>query len=745
MANFIQTLITASLLCLLVACGGGGGGDRSPGVEPGPPPPGGPVTPPPPTLPNPVGYAEAAEIFAFVTAASIPEDGRAVVDFQLTDGNNVAILDLELSNLRFVLAKLQASPLGNTTGSWQSYVNQIEEAGAVGTGTEDKLQATYEREGEFTNNGDGSYRYRYATDVNNLDPAWLAQAELEGLDLTYEPERTHRVAIQFDGNPNDTANPWYDFVPATGATSNVFNMDIAATANCNRCHDPLGIHGGNRREVAYCVTCHNPGSTDANSGNTVDMKTMIHKIHAGANLPSVQEGGRYVIYGFRNSEHDYSNLHYPQDTRNCVNCHVGTGTGAGLEDTLVLTAQGDNWAQIPSKAACGSCHDTSRHVQGQDEAACASCHQEGGIAGSIADSHLIPVQEARKAFAASIENVTNTQPGDFPTVTYRITNPATGEDYDVKNDPLFLGGIRVGTSWSSSDFHNTGNGSDENASQVQTDAVGPAVDNGDGSFSVTMPVAIPDGGLPPGVAATGSGLASIEGHPSVEIEGEATNVPLGDAHLYFSIDEPDGQAVERRVSVTIQQCNACHQTLVLHGSNRSDNIDTCASCHNPRNTDLRQRRRAMDPPTDGKDEESIDFKTMVHGIHAAAIREQPLEVVGFGGFTTYRYTTDAVHYPGDLANCTACHTEDGYKLPLADGVLGTTVDTGNDIASRLDDTVVTPQAAVCSSCHDSAISKAHMETTGGASFNTTQFAIDNQEVVETCSVCHNGEQEHHPR
>ncbi len=745
MANYTQTLITAGLLCLLVACGGGGGGDRSPGVEPGPPPPGGPVTPPPPTLPSPVGYAEAAELFAFVTAASIPEDGRAVVDFQLTDGNNVAILDLELSNLRFVLAKLQASPLGNTTGSWQSYINQIEEAGAVGTGTEDKLQATYEREGEFTNNGDGSYRYRYATDVNNLDPAWMAQAELEGLNLGYEPDRTHRVAIQFDGNPNDTANPWYDFVPATGTTSNVFNMDIAATANCNRCHDPLGIHGGNRREVAYCVTCHNPGSTDANSGNTVDMKTMIHKIHAGANLPSVQEGGRYVIYGFRNSEHDYSNLHYPQDTRNCVNCHAGTATGAGLEDTLVLTAQGDNWAQIPSKAACGSCHDTSRHVQGQDEMACASCHQEGGIAGSIADSHLIPVQEARKAFAATIEDVTNTQPGEFPTVTYRISNPNTGEDYDVKNDPLFLGGIRVGTSWSSRDFHNTGNGSSENASQVQTDAVGAAVDNGDGSFSVTMPVAIPDGDLPPGVAATGSGMASIEGHPSVEIEGEATNVPLGDANRYFSIDEPDGQAVERRVSVTIQQCNACHQTLVLHGSNRSDNIDTCASCHNPRNTDLRQRLRAMDPPTDGKDEESIDFKTMVHGIHAAAIREQPLEVVGFGGFNTYRYNTDAVHYPGDLANCTACHTDDGYRLPLADGVLGTTIDTGNDIASRLDDTVVTPQAAVCSSCHDSAISKAHMETTGGASFSTTQFAIDNQDVVETCSVCHNGEQEHHPR
>jgi OmcA/MtrC family decaheme c-type cytochrome len=730
----IQTLIASILLGMLVACGGGGGGDRSPGVEPGPPPPGGPVDPLPPTQPNPVAFADAGQLFATITDAGI-EGGRAVVDFQLTDGNNVAITDLEIGNLRFVLAKLQSSPLGNLTGTWQSYINRIERAGAVGPGTEDRLHAYYEREGELTNNGDGSYRYRYATDVNALPDDVLEQADAEGLNLSYEPGRTHRVAIQFDGNPNDTANPWFDWVPETGATGSVFSMDISATANCNRCHDPLGIHGGNRREIAYCVTCHNTGSTDANSGNTVDMKNMIHKIHAGASLPSVQEGTPYILYGFRNSPNDFSNLRYPQDIRNCVNCHAGSSTGAGLEDTLQLTAQGDNWAHVPSKAACGSCHDTSRHVTGQDEARCASCHAEGGFAGSIADSHRMLVEETSDMFLPQIVAIDNGMPGQTPVVTFRLTNPQTDDDYDILNDPVFIGAsLNLRMSWSTSDFHNTGNGS-ETASSVAASAIANSTDNGDGSYSVTMPIAIPDGSEPPGVAATGSGAIVFEGRLSVDTDGDGSNetVPVRNVHEFFAIDEADGRPVDRREIVGLDQCNACHASLSLHGGNRSNNIESCASCHNPRNTDLEVRGGAENPP-DGKKEESVDFKTMVHGIHAAGFRENPLVVIGFRSSINV-FDEEHVHYPGNIGNCTTCHTGDSFTLPLTAGVLGTTVDTGADLEDPADDTVVSPATAVCASCHDDGVAAAHMESNGG-SFATSQRALDEGEVVEQCSLCH---------
>ena len=740
--------IMAGMLGLLVACGGGGGGNSAPGVEPGPPSPGQPIPPEPiPPVPSQTPYAEATVLNAYITSVTIPDDGQPVVDFQVADGNNNAITDLTAADVRFTIAKLEPSPQGSATGSWQSYINQIEQPD-VGPGTEPRLQATYERNADgstFTNNGDGTYQYRMGKNVTTQPADIQAQADSEGLDLSYQSGDTNRVAMQFDNNPNTTANPYYDWVPATGATSGIATMDISATANCNRCHDPLAIHGGNRREVQYCVTCHNPGSADANSGNTVDMKVMVHKIHMGANLPSVQEGQPYIIWGFNDSEHDYSHVLYPQDVRNCVNCHAGSATGAdpvypeGSSYELTLTSQGDNWATYASQAACGSCHDAldfSRHAGGQaDDSNCNSCHSTGGIAGSIQQSHTILTDEARKAFAAQIVAVSNTAPGEFPQVQYKVFDPSNDDmPYDLATDPVWTqvatgaSRLAIDLAWPTTDYTNTGNEQD-NASAVSLDALaGTPV--GDGSYTVTSNVPVPP------VAADGSGMAGIEGHPAVNIGSEAEpneqRIAFTNAHQFFSVNEPDGQPVPRRTSAELTSCLDCHQTLSIHGSNRTDDLQVCVACHNPRNTDRQVREIASNPPTDGKDEESIDFKTMVHAIHAASVRENVLQIVGFGGFSTHVY---AEPFPGDISNCLSCHTDDGFTLPLPDGVLGTTINTGDDHFSPLDDTVVTPVTAVCSSCHDGQTAAAHMTDNGG-SFDTSQAAIDSGEVVETCNVCH---------
>ncbi|CAA0122580.1 Uncharacterised protein [Halioglobus japonicus] len=739
MHTFARTWILAGLVGLLVACGGGGGNSAS-GVEPGPAPPNQPVPPTPiPPTPSPNPYAQAEVLNAYITDATLNTDMQAVIQFQLSDANNIAITDLTGEDVRFVISKLETSPLGSSTGTWQSYINTVAEP-QVGIGTVPQLQGTYENDGEFTNLGDGMYSYRYATSLTNLPADVLAQAQVEGLDLSYKANLTHRVAIQFDNAPGK-ANPSHDWIPASGATDGIFNMDIAATANCNRCHDPLAIHGGGRQEVKYCVTCHNAGSVDPDSTNTVDFKVMIHKIHRGADLPSVEMGEPYVIYGFRNSPHDYSDVHFPQDIRNCVNCHVGSATGADLDYALTETSQGDNWSLYATAAACGSCHDDvdfSRHAGGQpDDSNCDSCHSTGGIAGSIADSHAILSVAASKKFMAEVLTVDSSMPGENPVVSFKISNPETGQDYDILTDPVFSGAsINVRTAWSTSDYTNTGN-EEDNANSVSASALSSATANGDGSFSVTMPVAIPDGSERPFIPATGSGAAVVEGRLSIALEpGDApSQVPLTNVHSFFSINEPDGIAVPRRTSVELDNCLSCHQVLSLHGSNRTDDINSCVTCHNPRNTDRGVRAIASTPPTDGKTEESLDFKTMVHGIHAAGIRENPLQIVGFRGFSTYVYDEEHVQYPGNLANCTACHTDDGYTLPLPNGVLGTAINTGADLQSPVDDTVVTPVTAVCSSCHDDTQAVSHMTLQGG-SFSTTQAAIDAGTVVETCNVCH---------
>jgi len=331
-------------------------------------------------------------------------------------------------------------------------------------------------------------------------------------------------------------------------------------------------------------------------------------------------------------------------------------------------------------------------------------------------------------------------------VQYKVVDPTNGDaPYDLQNDPVWTSvddgasRLAIDLAWATTDYTNTGNGGEEDpASAVSLNGLqGTPV--GDGSYVIESDVAIPDGSLAPGIAATGSGLAGIEGHPAVNIGSEAEpdvqRIPFTNAASYFSIDEADGTAQERREVVELESCLSCHSQLSLHGSNRTDKLEVCVACHNPRNTDIGVRDIARDPPTDGKDEESIDFKTMVHAIHAAGMRENALQIVGFGGFSTHVYDEEHVQYPGNLANCLACHTSDGYQLPLASTVLATSVDTGNDLQDPRDDKVTTPATAVCASCHDDTVAGSHMTSNGG-SFDTTQQAIDDGEVVEQCSVCH---------
>jgi len=702
---------------------------------------------PVPTLPKETtSLSQAEDVDSAITSVSISV-AQLTVYFQVTDQQGVGINDLIADDVQFTVAKLGFSSVGNQTGNWQSYINKIEQPG-VGPGTVPRLQASSERgrEGTFVNNDDGTYQYTLAQSLEVLDADILAQAQAEQLDLSFVTDRTHRVAMQISNAPN-AINTTFDWNPSTEKTEldGIFSHDIVATQTCNNCHGELAMHGGSRVEVKYCVTCHNPGSTDANSGNTVNFKNMVHKIHRGRDLPSVQNGGVYQIYGYNDSLHDYSNVGYPNDILQCTECHTGNATAS---DDQIITVSGDNWREIATQTVCGSCHDDvdfEQHYGGQEnDENCMSCHQNSAVAGSIEDRHRNIAKEAQQQFLAKILSINSTSPGKFPQVQFVIINPEDeNTPYDILNDEVWTredgsSRLMIDIAWASRDYTNTGNHGN-NANAVEIDALATAQAVGDGSFIVTSTVAIPDGSLSPNIAANGSGAVNVEGHPGVNLgednDFDIQRIAMTNVVDYFSIDESDGQAKKRRSVVSLENCLSCHGQLAMHGNNRTDNIEACVTCHNPRNTDKRVRDIATNPPTDNKLEESLDFKTMIHAIHATDYRTKPLQIVGYGGFSTHVYDDETIHYPNNVGNCLTCHEEDSFTLPLPDEVLATTVSTGINIQDPNDDVVVSPTAGVCSSCHDKDTAIAHMEV-NGANFSTTQADIDNGVVLEQCSVCH---------
>ena len=676
-----------------------------------------------------------------ITGVTIdPATGLVTINFKLFESENnlVPLAGVPAANIRFSIAKLVPGTGGNAS-TWQSYINRVETKAAGvpgnapnGTPTPDgstaiqaNTQTANTSGGLFTDNGDGTYSYRLSFNITTVTTP---------LAVPYDATLTHRVAMQVTGN---ATNAFLDFVPAGGPPP--LNRNIAVNASCNECHIRLGLHGGGRSNVEYCVTCHNPGTSDANSGNTVDFKVMIHKIHYAANLPSIKQlGWEYAIWGFGNTKLDFSTVVFPQDVRfpgleasNCTKCHAA---GDASNST--------NYLNVPTQQACTSCHDLTSftspvptgftlHSGGAqaDNSGCAGCHPPSGGTAGITNSHRISAQIASQKFKYNIVSVTDQNgaaqlnPGDFVKVTFSVTDPtAANAPYNILTDPQFrsaAGGasrLAILIAWDTTDYTNTGSGSTPaQPISINPLSIGPtpATDNGNGTFTVTSTVAIP-------ANVAGSGVVAIEGHPAVETTAGSgvynLRVPVKNVVQNFAIT--GSSAVARRTVMNITNCNQCHGSLSLHGNNRTDEIQVCVICHNANATDINQRPAGGVAGADGKVEEAIDFKYMIHAIHAGAaaedgFREKGIIVYGFGGSINDFSETRLPSGLDNLRNCTGCHTGTTFAVPISANALPTTVLTGTKREDPDDDTNITPTASVCSSCHDGVEAKTHMTEQGG--------------------------------
>jgi OmcA/MtrC family decaheme c-type cytochrome len=732
-------LVAAGLLALvlagaLAACSGGGSGGGS-----------GPAVAPP-------GGATAPALNITITGVTI--SSPPVVTFAVTDEAGVPTASLAAADLRFNIAKLVPGSNG-APSTWQNYINRAV-SGAV-QGSQERSAAGFAF-GKLVNQGNGSYTYTFATDIRdpaaNPCPAPCTDADGKPLDVSYQPGLTHRVAIQQANSAYPHASGVYDFVPAGGSGT---RRDVVATATCNTCHNELTAHG-TRVDTRLCVTCHTPGSWVAGTPRTtVDFKVMIHRIHNGSSLPSVVAGSPYIVNGT-----DFSKAAFPQDVRNCTKCHDGTPGAANP------TAQGDNWKMQPSAEACGSCHDNVyfgakpdpakpyqkvAHPGGvtTDSSTCALCHAAGRYTDKkdIVVAHNFParLKAAAAKFKYNIISVTPTTAGGKPVITFSVTDPTNADKpHDIKSAAAFTAGanstLTVKLGWSTSDFGNDASGQGFGQPVSINLLNNPAVVAGTvaGTYTVTSTVAVPS-------AQTGTLRVLMEGHPAGDVTTAGAFSDRLAAKNVFKDYAITGTVAPRRVVVDIAKCNVCHDVLSLHGNNRTDEPGVCAVCHNPNATDASRRPATagvLTGGTDGKLEESIDFKTMIHGIHAGqagkgGFRTKGITVYGFGGSVN---DFSGVVFPGKLNDCTTCHGGTSYQLagtwdsPTANGILGSTISTGASTSDAADNLRITPIAAVCSSCHDGAVAKAHMQDAfNAANFSATQAQI-NAGPPEACSFCH---------
>ncbi len=704
------------LIFMLVLGLGACEGDRGEAGVQGNPGPPGPAGAPGPSGPATGGPAPE-KLNIDITGVTIA-NGHPVVDFTVVDQDGYAFSNLPQAS--FTLAKLNPGTDGDSA-SWQSYLNRLETptAGAW-PGTEPQVQATAESSsaGTLENNGDGTYRYTFAVNLTSIT---------EPLAVTYDAELTHRVGMQVGGEYRGTAvpatNAIYTFQPATGMTAEqgIADLNVVSQENCASCHgDHLAVHGGARISVDYCVTCHNPGTVDAQSGESLDFAVMIHRIHTGAALPSVQAGGVYTIWGYRDTPHDYSGIHLPQDPRNCLSCH---------DPENPATPQAALINGHPTIEACGSCHDdidfeTGIGHQATNNTECTICHREGSVAGDVLQSHAIPAQVAAANFQFNILGIDNTAPNETPTVRFSITDPRNDDaPYDIKTDPHFGtgAGLTFRLGWDTRDYiHGPA------AGLSITSALTTATVNDDGSFSIAATAPIP-------ATASGSGTIAMEGRA---VHADGFQIPITGAVEFFPITDTEAQP--RRQIVSVEKCTACHgknDALAFHGGQRTDEVQLCAVCHNNNTTDV--ARRAGDTMVggvsiiDGRSEQSVDLKYMIHGIHGADIRDKPYVAYGFGN-TPHDYSH--IHYPRPSSDCLACHTEDSYQLPLSDGVRGTSIATAGSPGAPDVHLKVSAATAACASCHTSDLAQAHMSLNGG-SFGVTQEVLDTS-TGETCSICH---------
>jgi OmcA/MtrC family decaheme c-type cytochrome len=375
-----------------------------------------------------------------------------------------------------------------------------------------------------------------------------------------------------------------------------------------------------------------------------------------------------------------------------------------------------------------------------------------------------------------------------------VTNPLTG----FTGGPSFLLPYAVSQDGitTPSDFNNVGPG--RTSAQPRSVSIANCLNTNNAANCTLVPSTTNTGyytatikgsgawSFPAAAATTKMRAVALQGY-FTQVTPPATTAGIG-RHAISVMKGVKGDT-ERRKIVDPEKCAGCHEWFEGHGGNRVYETQVCTACHVP---GLATSGRGIPDSTLNTFKFSIaeekilkdwgfdktlvnaalkfpvvtnNLKDMIHGLHAGRDRVTPIQIARDATSRGVINLIDLrrMDFPGKLNNCESCHvtatgTTTTYNV-IPSGALSSTYEsidatyaaaiqtqTATPAMAKASlaqpnatDTVTTPWAGSCVSCHDGSPARAHIAINGGQLFVTRSAALPAGralEDVESCAVCH---------
>jgi OmcA/MtrC family decaheme c-type cytochrome len=632
-----------------------------------------------------------------------------------------------------------------------------------------------------------------------------------------EPDSTYLIQLESTLGASDER----PVVVVTNGASHL--RDLVTDAACAKCHGDYPAWSEKFRHYAVggsdCQICHSQfrrttgfiardaagdlfvqDLVDADGDTLIDEQPIvgtnlaeyIHGIHNSHNMPEETYFRTTAPDDADNIEDRYS-LGFPSDMRNCSVCHEDDGVvdrnevvaSEPVSYYLCFTCH-NNWDNFTPAVAAGGPLQFHQSMGPQTDCMATVCH--GGLpnkneAADFHNSFPQPPDSHVDAFYRG-EDVSFSNPdqvsfaivdvtSDGSAVSFTWTASKLGAPVDPCNTNVAVGptyqelgaylAYAKGDDWVN-EFVGSVPGQPNGAQGLFDDLTTTCTNNVATTTGLVMD--------PEAIVYADKVLLAIGGKPADTFGPNGLAYFVREPSPTLAFNPADGSAATmRRSAVDNEKCLGCHQgTLYQHGGDRVDNEQLCVVCHNPSAGDKNNRLDRFqivnadgtvntDATYDGKNNETYDMRTMIHGIHGVSKRvpstdstskpwtiyrsrgiyafapalyedvilpgdddfstiavEYPkpagwpddgLTINGSTNGSTIAHNWIVVHYPRPVNECMACHNDEAFEAPDQTKAVALTVDPGADYPDQSDDIVIGPAAAACTACHATAPTRIH--------------------------------------